>query len=225
MLNFILFFLIFYLGASWGSFLFLVYERRKLNQSIVYPQSSCDFCATPLPYYALFPIFSYLFSNRCCIFCDTKIPKTSFYSELSSGLVFLLINQQLLKNPLIFLSLLVLSYLAIEDLAVSEVGTSILIFPAFFILEFNFSFMKLFLFLILLLFLLNNFENLHIFSRFGQGDVEIIIFLALLFESEIVVRILFIASLLAIFSSTVQRRRSIPFVPYLFFAFILASPY
>lgn len=88
--------LLFFLGASLASFFMVVGERRAKNQSIIFPSSHCGICQHELSWYELVPVISYLFLSGSCLICYNKILKTSFLTELYSGILFV-IGYMLLK--------------------------------------------------------------------------------------------------------------------------------
>lgn len=130
-------FLIFYFGCSWGSFLMATYQRRLTGDSITFPASHCDYCLTPLPYFCLFPIFSYCFSKGRCLFCGNQIP----------------------------------------------------------------------------------------LKMLGQGDLEVMVFLALLFGTSVTSGIICLACLIALVRIMVSKQRMVAFVPCLFAANWLVLTY
>lgn len=223
-MTFTLLFLFFYLGACWGSFLFLVYERTRLSLSIAFPSSHCDFCKNKLPYWSLFPIFSYQICHHHCCFCGSVISAQSLHIEFLSGIIFLCYHQLFLENLFFAVSLMLVSYLATEDLAIKRSNTSLLAIPAFSYTILNFDLTNFFALLCLLFFISNDFENTFFFSKFGQGDLEVILFFNLLFTFSLTVRAVFISSGLALFSMIIFKNRSVPFIPYLLTSFLIFMP-
>ena len=61
------------LGAIIGSFLNVVIHRIPLEQSIVFPNSACPSCSTPLRAYDNIPILSYLILRGRCRSCRNPI--------------------------------------------------------------------------------------------------------------------------------------------------------
>lgn len=83
-------FLIFFIGASIGSCINLVRFRIPKNQSIIFPNSFCDNCKTPLKWYQKIPIFSQLFLNNKCKTCGFKVPIKYTLIEIFLGLIFII---------------------------------------------------------------------------------------------------------------------------------------
>ena len=65
----LLLFIIFMLGASFGSFYNVCIYRIPQKKSIVTPGSSCPFCHTMIPFYLNIPVFSYFILLGKCKYC------------------------------------------------------------------------------------------------------------------------------------------------------------
>jgi len=61
------------LGAIVGSFLNVCIVRLPREESILFPRSRCRACQTPLPFFDLIPIVSYLWLWGRCRYCDERI--------------------------------------------------------------------------------------------------------------------------------------------------------
>lgn len=83
-------FLIFFIGASSGSFINLARFRIPKNQSIIFPNSFCDNCKTALKWHQKIPIFSQFFLNNNCKNCDFKVPIKYTLIELILGFLFII---------------------------------------------------------------------------------------------------------------------------------------
>lgn len=87
--SFVLFFT-FIFGVIIGSFLNVYIYRLHTGKSLV-GSSHCLSCGTPLRFYELFPLFSYLFLRGKCRTCQSAIPSRYFLVELLTGLLFVLV--------------------------------------------------------------------------------------------------------------------------------------
>lgn len=83
------YFFLFIGGAFIGSFLNLVSDRLPKGKKIILGRSKCDFCNKPLGFKNLFPIFSFLFQKGKCSFCKKKLSYYYPFSEILSGLLFI----------------------------------------------------------------------------------------------------------------------------------------
>ncbi len=77
-------------GAFIGSFLNLVSDRLPKRKIIIFGRSKCDFCNKPLLPRNLFPILSFLFQKGRCPFCKRKLSYYYPFSEILSGLLFII---------------------------------------------------------------------------------------------------------------------------------------
>ncbi len=82
--------LIFFLGASVGSFLsVVVYRIEKKKSGIIFGHSFCPSCKKRLRSRDLVPIVSYLMLRGKCGQCGTKISPLYLFIEIVTGLMFL----------------------------------------------------------------------------------------------------------------------------------------
>jgi leader peptidase (prepilin peptidase)/N-methyltransferase len=82
-------FIYFLFGLAVGSFSNVCIYRMPLQQSIIQPRSHCPECKTPLPYYFNIPLFSYLYLQGRCGFCQKQISREYFIVELLTALLYL----------------------------------------------------------------------------------------------------------------------------------------
>ncbi|MCF4060908.1 hypothetical protein [Pediococcus acidilactici] len=85
--------------------------------------------------------------------------------------------------------------------------------------------MKFAALVVLTVLLLNNFENQRFFQKMGQGDLEVMVFLALLFGTSVTSGIICLACLIALVRIMVSKQRMVAFVPCLFTANWLVLTY
>ena len=76
------------LGLVVGSFLAVCLDRLPRNESIVNPPSRCELCQHPLGAKDLIPVFSYLWLRGRCRYCRAAIPRSLFWVELATGVIF-----------------------------------------------------------------------------------------------------------------------------------------
>lgn len=82
-------FMIFALGAVFGSFCGVLIYRIPRNQSIVTPRSYCENCNLPIKFFYNIPIIGYLLLLGKSSCCKTRIPIIYLLVEIVSGIVFL----------------------------------------------------------------------------------------------------------------------------------------
>lgn len=86
----VVFIFLFIFGLFTGSFLNLVSDRLPEKRKIVFGRSECDFCHKTLGVKNLIPLFSFIFQKGRCSFCGRKLSYYYPFSELLTGLVFML---------------------------------------------------------------------------------------------------------------------------------------
>jgi leader peptidase (prepilin peptidase) / N-methyltransferase len=90
---------VFVLGAAIGSFLNVVIYRVPNELSVVFPNSACPNCKTPIKAYDNIPILSWLILGGKCRGCKEKIAARYPAVELLTALVFVLVYWQTGFNP------------------------------------------------------------------------------------------------------------------------------
>ena len=90
---------LFVIGCCVGSFVNVVIYRLPLNQSIVYPNSSCPKCNSKIKWFDNIPIISWLLLRGKCRVCKQKIAFSYLIIELFTGFLFCL---NLYANPTIY---------------------------------------------------------------------------------------------------------------------------
>jgi leader peptidase (prepilin peptidase) / N-methyltransferase len=82
--------IIFFIGASIGSFLNVVADRSTTGKSFIRGRSYCVYCKNELKAKDLVPIFSYLFLRGKCRYCRANLSYFYPFTEILAGVVFLL---------------------------------------------------------------------------------------------------------------------------------------
>lgn len=99
-MDFILYILIFCIGALFGSFFTLAVYRIPLGKDITHERSFCPNCNHRLEFLDLIPILSYICLGGKCRYCKQKIRPRYFLLEIMSGIVFVLFAVSLKLNIL-----------------------------------------------------------------------------------------------------------------------------
>lgn len=84
----ILWLMVAYIGAIFGSFLGVIairkyQEKENFSFKSILWRSRCDHCKKQIKWYHNIPIFSYLFLRGRCAFCKTKISPVLLIAELA----------------------------------------------------------------------------------------------------------------------------------------------
>lgn len=210
-------FILFFLGASIGSFLGLVIDRFP-EQSIIAPASHCNSCKRRLKAWDLIPILSQLLTRSKCRYCKAKIPYWYLGLEVLSGILVLLCHFQslsLLQMVLLFSGMV----LTIYDIKHQEYPLMVWVF--FTVLALLLSQLNwLFCGFLVLAYLTEKWQ-----LNIGSGDFLYLASLSLLFGVTEILWIIQISSLLGLAIFFVFRPKSLPYVPFLFLASILITVY
>jgi leader peptidase (prepilin peptidase)/N-methyltransferase len=97
---------VFALGAIVGSFLNVVIHRVPNEESIVFPNSACPKCKTPIKPYDNIPVLSWLILGGKCRSCKNKISPRYPAVELLTALLYVLVYWQIGFNPYLAVSLI-----------------------------------------------------------------------------------------------------------------------
>lgn len=85
MMEYLLWFIVFLVGASLGSFVCVIADRFNTGLAWWKGRSFCFSCNTELKNKDLFPVFSFLFLKGKCRYCSSKIPKNTLIIEILMG--------------------------------------------------------------------------------------------------------------------------------------------
>lgn len=200
--------ILFIYGTCIGSGLVALADRYATHTSIFYPASHCDTCQTPLAYWQLVPIFSYLLLRGRCHYCQTAIPATSLLVEFTAGLVLTTLTPTTII-PLLWLGLW--GYAALCDARTQT-------FPGWV------SYLSLILVLYdhpfsswlaggLLFTLIDWIWSRWFSSAIGNGDLDLILTYALLHDIEHAAELTLLACSLALLQQ--QSGQRLAFIPHL----------
>lgn len=205
--------LIFFIGATIGSFVGLVVDRFP-EHSIISPASHCMTCQTRLKWYDLIPVVSQILSKSRCRYCQANLPVRYAIIEACCGLLVLFSFWQILtpSQAILLATSLCLSLYDIKSHS----------FP-FIIWLFVFIPMSLFYHwenmtvALLLIGFLAEIKNI----RMGSGDFLFLALLSLSIRFQEILWLIQIASGLGILALTIKKDRELAFVPYLSLAYLI----
>lgn len=111
---------IFLLGTIIGSFLNVCIHRIPKKESIVFPGSYCPSCSTPLKWYDLIPVLSFLFLKGKCRCCGERISPKYPTVELINGIIFVMLfskigfNLDFIFHTFLFSLFIIISFIDLD---------------------------------------------------------------------------------------------------------------
>ncbi len=139
-----MFVLLFFLGATIASFLNLCAYRVPRKMSIVFPSSNCEGCSSKIHRLYLIPVIGYILCCGRCKECGHKIPLSYMLSELSWGIMTVIMYTKFGLGLSFIHYLILISFLylvATIDLSTMEVHMDIVV--VFLIMLFITSFLRI----------------------------------------------------------------------------------
>tara|TARA_Y100000589_G_scaffold233359_1_gene220835 strand:+ start:2097 stop:2900 length:804 start_codon:yes stop_codon:yes gene_type:complete len=194
---------LFITGICIGSFINVIRYRFTKKQSILFPNSYCDYCKRKLNWFLNIPIFSWFFLKGKCKFCKNKIPNSYPIIEFFVGLIFVInnfsVNYFYTNNQ--FINLILVCLFSFFLISISLIDIDHYIIPNIFnlllfiisipiILKFNLILYENYIFLFTRIFIaitffivLESFSNIYksFFKKYpyGVGDSKLISVLVL----------------------------------------------
>ena len=230
---------LFIVGSVFASFIHVYVTRTIKKESIIKPRSHCDMCNHPLKWYELVPVFSYIIQKGKCNYCKKKIDKSSLISEISTGLLFIvvyIIYGFTIKTLVGFVIVLILISICISDFknmvildSTLAIGVILLIILTYFdvgIKGWYSSFMYA-IFAFVLMFLIKVLGD-YIFRRdsLGGGDIKLAFLMGYVLPYQLFLISIVFGSLLALpyafYVNTSKENKELPFGPFLAMGLLLA---
>ncbi|WP_143461824.1 prepilin peptidase [Levilactobacillus enshiensis] len=200
--------ILFIYGACLGSGLVALADRYATHTSFFYPASHCDTCQTPLTYWQLVPILSYLLLRGRCHYCQTAIPATGLLVEFTAGMVLTTLTPATVI-PVIWLGLW--SYAALCDAQTKSFPGWVSYFSLLLTL-YGHSFSS-WLVAALLVVLINWLCAHWVGTLIGNGDLDMLLTSVLLWHVTDTAKLLLLACVIALLRHSKETR--LAFIPYL----------
>ncbi|MCF6165250.1 prepilin [Furfurilactobacillus rossiae] len=201
--------------------------RLANNCPVTFSRSQCDQCAQRLRWWQLIPCLGWLLQLGRCPDCHQPVSFIYPLAESSVGLLGALIIHFNPFNAAISLIVfnLVLLALACQDAAHLSISAwPIVTLLVLALIHQQFSWLKL---LMVTTMYLASLYFIHQFRVMGNGDVDCIAVLSLMFPVQVTIASILFASLIALthFYLSQQRPSRLPFIPYLFSGLIIVQLY
>ena len=232
---YIMFFII---GTIFGSFYNVVGTRIPKGESISKPGSHCEYCNHYLLWYELIPIFSFIFLGGKCKNCKRKLSFFYPFSELATGLLFLVSYHSFGISLDLVLSLTLVStfiIIIVSDLTYLMIPDRFIVIPSLIILIITFiqkglvsSLIQIgygiFAFsLMYLIMLLGN--KLFKKESLGGADIKLMFLVGLVLDPMLSIVVIFLASFIALpvslFLLLKNNEHIIPYGPFLMIGLLI----
>lgn len=207
--------LFFFLGASLASFIGLVVDRFP-KESILFPASHCNTCGKQLRTLDMIPVLSQIFNHSRCHFCKSKIPLWYGIFEFVCGILTAVCYQGMLPLSTLFIIFLSLT-LSIYDLKYQSFPLLIWLLPSCCLLPV--TPIKTLTIILLLFGIIAELIDV----KLGSGDCFYLATLSLFLDLQNILWIVEIGSFTGIIFCLLHKNKRIPFVPFLFFGYLLVS--
>ncbi len=229
-------------GLIIGSFLNVCIYRIPKDESIAYPPSHCPTCETPLKFYDLLPVVSFLSTGGKCRYCSSKISKQYPLVEILNALIYLItfrkfgLSLDFVFYSIIFSTLIVVTFIDLKHMIIPDslilviLGVAIIYKALGYALyrtspEILDSFLGMFLSggLFLLIIILSQ-------GGMGGGDVTLIGSLGFILGVKYIALTIFLSFILGAIISVFllafkikEKKDPIPFGPFIVLAFIITT--
>lgn len=216
--------LIFMIGTCFGSFISCMAQRYIAHTSIL-GRSHCDYCGHTLHLLDLIPVLSYILLKGQCRYCHHKLNKNLLIHEVTAGFLFVLFYLHDGLN-ILYLShmcnLTCFYIISIIDFHLYEIPDSYLLISL--LTSFKMIYLKesliFILFLILFVFL---FYKVAGEEGLGGGDIKMLGVCTLSLGFYQTLSILSIACFLGIIFSFINKKKMIPFGPFIAIGWLTIS--
>ena len=216
--------LIFMIGTCFGSFISCMAHRYIAHTSIL-GRSHCDYCGHTLHLLDLIPVLSYILLKGQCRYCHHKLNKNLLIHEVTAGFLFVLFYLHDGLN-ILYLShmcnLTCFYIISIIDFHLYEIPDSYLLISL--LTSFKMIYLKesliFILFLILFVFL---FYKVAGEEGLGGGDIKMLGVCTLSLGFYQTLSILSIACFLGIIFSFINKKKMIPFGPFIAIGWLTIS--
>lgn len=230
---------LFIIGSILASFIHVYVTRTLREESFIKPRSHCDKCKHPLKWYEMIPVFSYIFQRGKCNYCKEKIDKSSFISEIFTGLLFIVVYIVYgfsIKTLIGFVIVLVLISICISDFkemvildSTLAVGIILLIILTYFDVGIKgwYSCFLYAIFAFVLMFLIKVLGD-YFFRRdsLGGGDIKLAFLMGYVLPYQMFLISIVFGSLLALpyafYINSSKENKELPFGPFLAMGLFLA---
>jgi len=204
----------FIIGLVLGSFLNVVAQSLPTGANWHTRRSTCPTCNRKLTTFELVPLLSYLILKGKCLGCLAKINPIYFWSELVSGILFMLVP--LTMQAWVFTSLLIT--VTLTDIYYQIVPNKVLIFVSFVLIPIHSSIINAIVGFSFMLAISTISEFIWKKRTLGGGDIKLYFVIGLVLPIPSLFLSIFLASALALTYIVICRHDKnvpLPFAPFI----------
>lgn len=216
--------LIFMIGTYFGSFISCMSHRYITHTSIL-GRSHCDHCGHTLHLLDLIPVLSYIVLKGQCRYCHHKLNKSLLIHEVTAGFLFALFYLHDGLNILYLSHICILTcfyIISIIDFHLYEIPDSYLLISL--LTSFKIVYLKeSLLFLLFLILFVYLFYKIVGEEGLGGGDIKMLGVCTLSLGFYQTLSILSIACFLGIIFSFINKKKMIPFGPFIAIGWLTIS--
>ncbi len=228
----------FIFGLCFGSFFNVCSMRIPKGESINKPRSHCENCAHVLKWYELIPLVSFIMQKGKCRNCHAKLSYFYPFSELATGLLFMVSYHSFGFSLDLIIALTLVStftLVIVSDLSYLLIPDRFIVIPSIIIIIINFLNNGLvdgliqigygvFAFLLMyLIMLLGN--KLFKKESMGGADIKLMFLVGLTLDPLLSIMVIFLASFIALpvafFLLMKNKEHVIPFGPFIMASFLI----
>lgn len=228
----------FIFGLCFGSFFNVCSMRIPNGESINKPRSHCEKCNHVLKWYELIPLISFIMQKGKCRNCHTKLSYFYPFSELTTGLLFMVSYHSFGFSLDLIIALTLVStftLVIVSDLSYLLIPDRFIVIPSIIIIIVNFLNKGLvdgliqigygvFAFILMyLIMLLGN--KLFKKESMGGADIKLMFLVGLTLDPLLSIMVIFLASFIALpvafFLLMKNKEHVIPFGPFIMASFLI----
>lgn len=228
----------FIVGLIFGSYFNVLGLRIPRKESVTFSRSHCENCNHVLKWYELIPILSFIFQKGRCSKCRTKLSMLYPFTELTTGLLFLVSYHSFGFSLDLVISLTLVStfiIVLVSDLTYLIIPDQFIIIPSIIIIIVNTIAKGITYSLIQILYGLLAFSLMYLImilgnklfkkESLGGADIKLMFLVGVTLDPMLMIVVIFLASVIALpvslFLLIKNKEHVIPFGPFIMIGLLI----
>lgn len=228
----------FIIGLVFGSYFNVLGIRIPRKESVTFSRSHCENCNHVLKWYELIPILSFIFQKGRCSKCRTKLSMLYPFTELATGLLFLVSYHSFGFSLDLVISLTLVStfiIVLVSDLTYLIIPDQFIIIPSIIIIIVNTIAKGITYSLIQILYGLLAFSLMYLImilgnklfkkESLGGADIKLMFLVGVTLDPMLMIVVIFLASVIALpvslFLLIKNKEHVIPFGPFIMIGLLI----